>query len=396
MDALDVIVHPEEIEAWFQPIVGAAPFKVEGYEIQSHFRGEPLKPFFQEDDVPIEYQLEVMGHVVRQAFQKVPSDAQAFILIRCRPAWLFENGGEDFLHVLRTVDSSFPKERMYVTLTDVQVDDFDRLGRIVAYYQNSGLKVALDRAEATSLERVFSMSPDMLIVDLSSMIEKKTVSASYPHLLQTMEHLCDQLGAPLLYKNISHLGQLRYAWQHGGRYYMGNLLGEASPEWVMTCPGMEVLIHEVPMFYKYDREQMNRLFQLEQDWTVRFNEDCQSLKPEQDLDQWLLTLARKMEPEFIRFYITDANGFQQSSNVSKKSGEWKLYSFYKGYNWSFRPYFIRTTVAMERRHSGYLSERYVDFSSSEQTRTFSMPLGNGMFLFADISADYLYQERLSE
>jgi len=60
MDALDVIVHPEEIEAWFQPIVGAAPFKVEGYEIQSHFRGEPLKPFFQEDDVPIEYQLEVM------------------------------------------------------------------------------------------------------------------------------------------------------------------------------------------------------------------------------------------------------------------------------------------------------------------------------------------------
>ncbi|MEW8975699.1 MAG: hypothetical protein AB2741_05930 [Exiguobacterium sp.] len=48
------------------------------------------------------------------------------------------------------------------------------------------------------------MSPDMLIVDLSSMIEKKTVSASYPHLLQTMEHLCDQLGAPLLYKNISH------------------------------------------------------------------------------------------------------------------------------------------------------------------------------------------------
>ncbi|WP_287026099.1 EAL-associated domain-containing protein [Exiguobacterium sp.] len=73
-----------------------------------------------------------------------------------------------------------------------------------------------------------------------------------------------------------------------------------------------------------------------------------------------------------------------------------MYSFYKGYNWSFRPYFIRTTVAMERRHSGYLSERYVDFSSSEQTRTFSMPLGNGMFLFADISADYLYQERLSE
>lgn len=62
---------------------------------------------------------------------------------------------------------------MYVTLTDVQVDDFDRLGRIVAYYQNSGLKVALDRAEATSLERVFSMSPDMLIVDLSSMIEKR-------------------------------------------------------------------------------------------------------------------------------------------------------------------------------------------------------------------------------
>ncbi|WP_449402658.1 hypothetical protein [Exiguobacterium artemiae] len=60
-----------------------------------------------------------------------------------------------------------------MTLTDVQVDDFDRLGRIVAYYQNSGLKVALDRAEATSLERVFSMSPDMLIVDLASMIEKK-------------------------------------------------------------------------------------------------------------------------------------------------------------------------------------------------------------------------------
>jgi len=396
VDALEVIVHPDQIEAWFQPIVGAAPFKVEGYEIQSHFRGEPLKPFFQEDDVPIEYQLEMMGHVVAHAFKSVPEDDHSFILIRCRPNWLFENGGEDFLNLLRQADISLPKERLYITLTDVLVDDLDRLGRIVAYYQNSGLKVALDHAEATSLERVFSLSPDMLIVDLASMTEKKTVSATYPKLLQTMEHLCDLLGAPLLYKNISHIGQLRYAWQHGGRYYMGDLLGEPRPEWVAVCPGMGILIQEVPTFYKHDREQMHRLFQLEADWAEQFAEPCRSIRPGENLDEWLENLARRVDPAFIRFYITDASGFQQSSNIYADGGKWERSPFYKGYNWSFRPYFIRTTVAMERRHTGYLSDRYVDFSSSELTRTFSMPLNNGMYLFADVSANFLYKERLMD
>ncbi len=141
----------------------------------------------------------------------------SFVLIRCRPAWLFENGGEDFLSILRDAQIDFPEERLYVTLTDVQVDDFDRLGRIGSFYADfrylkSGTRPG---GKDKHLDGVLSMSPDMLIVDLASMIKKKTVSASYPHLLQTMEHLCDQLGAPLLYKNISHLGQLRYAWQHG-------------------------------------------------------------------------------------------------------------------------------------------------------------------------------------
>ncbi len=158
---------------------------------------------------------------------------------------------------------------------------------------------------------------------------------------------------------------------------------------------MGVLAQEVPSFFLHDQKRLNRLYELEFELHRRIGELVQSGKWSRDKkDEWIQFIAPKLEEVFVRYYITDKTGFQTSANVYCVNGEWRVDHTYRGYNWSFRPYFIQTMAAMDVRGRGYLSGDYRDFSSNEVTRTFSYPLPDGMFLFADISEEYLYQNRL--
>ncbi|MDX5981463.1 MULTISPECIES: EAL-associated domain-containing protein [Exiguobacterium] len=392
MDAVEVMVHPEEVMVTYEPILGAATFQVEGYMVHGRFRGESLTPFFYDDDVPLEYQLDIAQRMEQLAAAQL-RDAKPFVTFRCRSEWILEEGGEAFLAPLRELN--FPLHRIYVTLQGTDLVDVPRLSRVIQYYRSYGLKIALDFAESTSIEDIMTLAPELLLVDLGTMIEKKTLSVTYPNMLQTMEYIASKLGAPLLYKSIDHIGQLRYAWQHGGRYYMGGLLGSEDEIPQREIKGMGVLAQEVPSFFLHDQKRLNRLYELEFELHRRIGELVQSGKWSRDKkDEWIQFIAPKLEEVFVRYYITDKTGFQTSANVYCVNGEWRVDNTYRGYNWSFRPYFIQTMAAMDVRGRGYLSGDYRDFSSNEVTRTFSYPLPDGMFLFADISEEYLYQNRL--
>lgn len=392
MDAVEVMVHPEEVMVTYEPILGAATFQVEGYMVHGRFRGESLTPFFYDDDVPLEYQLDIAQRMEQLAAAQL-RDAKPFVTFRCRSEWILEEGGEAFLAPLRELN--FPLHRIYVTLQGTDLVDVPRLSRVIQYYRSYGLKIALDFAESTSIEDIMTLAPELLLVDLGTMIEKKTLSVTYPNMLQTMEYIASKLGAPLLYKSIDHIGQLRYAWQHGGRYYMGGLLGLEDEVPQREIKGMGVLAQEVPSFFLHDQKRLNRLYELEFELHRRIGELVQSGKWSRDKkDEWIQFIAPKLEEVFVRYYITDKTGFQTSANVYCVNGEWRVDNTYRGYNWSFRPYFIQTMAAMDVRGRGYLSGDYRDFSSNEVTRTFSYPLPDGMFLFADISEEYLYQNRL--
>lgn len=392
MDAVEVMVHPEEVMVTYEPILGAATFQVEGYMVHGRFRGESLTPFFYDDDVPLEYQLDIAQRMEQLAAAQL-RDAKPFVTFRCRSEWILEEGGETFLAPLRELN--FPLHRIYVTLQGTDLVDVPRLSRVIQYYRSYGLKIALDFAESTSIEDIMTLAPELLLVDLGTMIEKKTLSVTYPNMLQTMEYIASKLGAPLLYKSINHIGQLRYAWQHGGRYYMGGLLGSEDEIPQREIKGMGVLAQEVPSFFLHDQKRLNRLYELEFELHHRIGELVQSGKWSRDKkDEWIQFIAPKLEEVFVRYYITDKTGFQTSANVYCVNGEWRVDNTYRGYNWSFRPYFIQTMAAMDVRGRGYLSGDYRDFSSNEVTRTFSYPLPDGMFLFADISEEYLYQNRL--
>lgn len=392
MDAVEVMMNPEEVEVMYEPILGAATFQVEGYMIHGQFRGESLTSFFYDNDVPVEYQLDISKRMERLAAEVLRNEKQ-FVTFRCRSEWILEEGGEAFLAPLRELN--FPLHRIYVTLQGTDLVDVSRLSRVVQYYRSSGVKVALDFAESTSIEDIMTLAPELLLVDLATMIEKKTLSVTYPHMLQTMEYIASKLGAPLLYKSIDHLGQLRYAWQHGGRYYMGGLLSQQSIEPEREVKGLSVLTQEVPSFFLHDQERLKRLYELEVELHRNIHELVQSGKWSKDKkDEWVLHIAPKLEGIFVRYYLTDQTGFQTSANIYQEQDDWKVDNTFRGYNWSFRPYFIQTMAAMGVRGKGYLSDDYRDFSSNEVTRTFSYPLPDGMFLFADLSEEYLYQNRL--
>ncbi|WP_034815773.1 EAL-associated domain-containing protein [Exiguobacterium alkaliphilum] len=391
MDAVDVMMNPDEVEVTYEPILGAATFQVEGYMVHGQFRGDSLTSFFYDDDVPVEYQLDIAKRMERLAAESL-RDAKQFVTFRCRAEWILEAGGEAFLAPLHELN--FPLHRIYVTIQGTDLVDVSRLSRVVQYYRSYGVKIALDFAESTSIEDIMAIAPELLLVDLATMVEKKTLPVTYPHMLQTMEYIASKLGAPLLYKSIDHVGQLRYAWQHGGRFYMGGLLGQRATSPVLETKGMNVLAQEVPSFFLHDQERLQRLYELEFELHRQIQELAAGKWSRDKKDEWLLHIATKLEGKFVRYYLTDRTGFQTSANVYQADAEWRVDNTYRGYNWSFRPYFIQTMAAMRVRGRGYLSDDYRDFSSNEVTRTFSYPLPDGMFLFADLSEEYLYQNRL--
>ena len=87
MDAVEVMVHPEEVMVTYEPILGAATFQVEGYMVHGRFRGESLTPFFYDDDVPLEYQLDIAQRMEQLAAAQL-RDVKPFVTFRCRSEWI--------------------------------------------------------------------------------------------------------------------------------------------------------------------------------------------------------------------------------------------------------------------------------------------------------------------
>ncbi|BCB03164.1 EAL domain-containing protein [Bacillus sp. KH172YL63] len=402
MDALDVITNMNQVVPYFQPIFSADEHKIIGYEVLGRLRVgdnhvESLGPFFCDEEIPDEYKLEVDEHVTRKALDQYIQEKQEGLIFLNRDARLLMlDHGESFLELLQEYEKKGLKfEQTVIELSEKTFSgDFDQLVHLLLYYKTYGIKIAIDNVGGNSgqLDRLSQFSPDILKVDLFQ-LRNDAGNKVYKDILYSLSVLARKIGASLLFEHIEINFQLQFAWMNGGRYYQGYYLHHPSESFLNPDVLKEKLKEKCQDYIRYEKKHLETGYKFAEVLHKEISQLLTTLKKQLgEYDDILMEVAKNFSDKCFRLYICDENGFQMTSNFLKIDADWTVQPTYKGKNWSWRPYFLENIIRMQINKKGLLSDIYSDIDSGESIRTYSYPFGNGLYLFMDLSYEYLFEE----
>ncbi|PWW19857.1 EAL domain-containing protein (putative c-di-GMP-specific phosphodiesterase class I) [Cytobacillus oceanisediminis] len=399
MDALDILTDLDNVFPYFQPIFSADEHRVIGYEVLGRYRGPSgvvsLGPFFQDENIPEEFRLEVDYEILKKALEKaLDLDKDILLFVNRDADLLMHNDGEQFLNTLREYEKKgISLGRIVLEITERNYKgDIDHLDHLLNYYRTYGIKLAIDKLgnESSHLDRIGQLAPDILKVDLISM--RSTASAyNFNDILYSLSMLARKIGASLLFENIEMTYQLQYAWKNGGRYYQGYYLQKPAEDFTERNLLKEKLKNECHQFITHEKKKLESLYKVTLEFNEKLNDFINKNRKITNYEESLEHLAQLLDGAAFRLYICDEDGFQKSANFFKKDGGWVLQKEYLHKNWSWRPYFLENIMKMRINKKGILSDLYTDIETGETVRTFSFPLNADDYLFVDLSYNYLYE-----
>jgi EAL domain-containing protein (putative c-di-GMP-specific phosphodiesterase class I) len=396
MDALDILTDLENVFPYFQPIFSADEHRVIGYEVFGRYKGatgvESLGPFFQDDQIPDEYRIEVDNTVLMKALDlAVELDKQTLLFINRDAGLLMNDHGEQFLQLLLQFEhKGISLKRIVLEISEHNYrGKFDQLDHLLNYYRTYGIKIAIDKMgnDNGHLDRIGQIAPDILKVDLYA-LRLTTTGPNYQDVLYTLSLLARKIGATLLFENIEMVHQLQFAWKNGGRYYQGYYLSRPSEHFVEPDLLKERLKNECHSFIAYEKKKLESLYSITEIFQMRMQELLTKYKKRVSYEELLPAIVKHLDHIAFRVYICDEDGFQKTPNYFLKDGKWQVQSEYLHKNWSWRPYFLENIIKMRNEKKGILSDIYNDIEIGESIRTFSYPLTND-YLFVDLSYQFL-------
>ncbi|OIK05678.1 diguanylate phosphodiesterase [Bacillus sp. MUM 116] len=398
MDALDILADLENVIPFFQPIFSAEEQRVVAYEVLGRFRSEgniiSLGPFFQDDQIPDEYKIEVDQIVVKKALEKALSlDEHVKIFLNRNADLLMYGHGEPFLQELLEFEKKGIRlNRMVLEISEENyTGDFDQLDHLLQYYRTYGIQIAIARIDSSKnyFQRIGEMEPDILKVNLEA-LKSTATGTNFNDVLFTLSLLARKIGATLLFENIEMSYQLQFAWKNGGRYYQGYYLHPPGPDFIPGEKLMERLREKFHDFIAYEKRKLEAVYTTAEFFQLKVQEIVIKNRKTsyEDLFQ---ALIKEMDHIAFRMYVCDEDGFQKSVNIFKEKREWKIQTEYLNKNWSWRPYFLENIIKMRNERKGILSDLYSDIETGETIRTFSFPMNGEEYLFIDISYQYLFE-----
>ncbi|MGM0851750.1 MAG: EAL-associated domain-containing protein [Bacillota bacterium] len=402
MDALEVLTNIEKVIPYFQPIFSADEHKIIGYEVLGRIgvdEGtiESLGPFFGDEEIPDEYKVEVDERITRLALSKFLGEEQeGYIFLNRDARLLMLDHGESFLELLQEYEKKgLNLNRTVIELSEKTfIGDFDQLVHLLLYYKTYGIKIAIDNVGGNSgqLDRLSQFSPDILKVDLYQ-LRNDAGNKVYKDILYSLSMLARKIGASLLFENIEINFQLQFAWLNGGRYYQGYYLQHPSDSFLKPDILKEKLKEKCQDYIRYEKKHLEAGYEFADVLHKEISQKLMMIKKQStEFDDILFELGKYFTDKCFRLYICDENGFQVTSNVLKTDQKWQIEPRYKGKNWSWRPYFLENIIRMRINKKGLLSDIYSDIDSGESIRTYSFPFGNGLYLFMDLSYEFLFEE----
>ena len=401
MDPLDIMTNLDKVIPYYQAIFSADEQMVIGYEvlgrIQLNDDIQSLGPFFQDQNVPDEYRIEVddyLLHYVIEEFLQL-QNSELYLFINRNANLLMIDHGESFLQLL------IEKQKIGLKLEQIVLEitehDFkgnvDQLYHLLTYYRTYGIKIAIDNIgkDSSNLERIGMLSPDILKIDLHP-LRLSSPLQSYYDVLYSISLLARKIGATLLYEDIEVDFQLQYAWKNGGRYYQGYLLAKPQRQFISRDDRKDMLKEEFQHYISTGKKNLERLYHFTDNFHQRIHRLVTKIgKQSSDYNQLLKELTIQLDDCCFRIYICDEDGFQQSVNIFKRE-KWEIQPQYFLRNWSWRPYFLANIFKMRTDKKGFLSDVYSDIEKGDLIRTFSYPLNQNHYLFIDLSYEFLYEQ----
>lgn len=402
MDALEVLTNIDKVFPHFQAIFNSEDCKIIGYEVLGRIKLNDevlsLGPFFLDEHVPEEFRLEVDQVILKKALQQALELEEDYLLFINRDADLlmYDNGEQLLSLLLEYEKKGISLSRIVLESTQRTFEgDHEHLDHLLNYLRTYGIKLAINNkgSERSYMERIGQLSPNILKVDLND-IQAVGSTKTMQDILYSLSLLARKIGASLLFENIEMSFHLQFALRNGGRYFQGYYLQKPSANFKDRFLLKDKLTNELRKFVVYENKKLSVVSKLSEDFNIRILHLLGLKKKFNHLDDLLHLLAREFEGIANRLYATNAFGDQLSSNIQLIDHKWKTDPSYEGKNWCWRPYFIQNIKVMNRSKKGILSDTYKDLETLDEIRTFSFSYDKDVYIFIDISYEYLFEKEV--
>ncbi|AST91577.1 MULTISPECIES: EAL domain-containing protein [Sutcliffiella] len=397
MDPLDIIGNIDDVFPYYQAIFSADKQEVIGYEVLGRIHlNEELKSlggFFLDKTVPDEFKQEVDLVIIEKALKKIVSTGENTLLfINQHAEILLDDKEEKILKLLlQYEEKGLSLHNIVLEIAGTEtLTDKDSFINLIQYYKTYGIKIAVTKISGTHLSFLAKLEPTILKIDVKILRESYEMS-THEDVLHSISVLARKMGSTLLYENMEASFQLQYAWRNGGRYYQGYYLHKPSATLVEKQYAKEKLKGKFHEFIRYEKRKLEAIQRLTEELQEKVQTYLTQLRPGAELDEWLLGLVTPFHKQSFRMYICDEDGFQLSSNIVNLDGKWLAQQHYLNKNWSWRPYFLENIMKMRVDRKGILSDVYNDIETKEPIRTFSYPITRNLYLYVDLSYEYLYE-----
>jgi len=377
----------------YQPVLALDTRRIIGYEVLGRRRREgrleTLGPFFTDPRVPASEQMRIDRHIREQALAGLRGrDEGQRLFLNLKPSWMhqsYEQSGELLtLQLLNKYD--IDASRIVIEVTEEAFGGSIRaLGEVIDVYRQAGCLIAIDDVGTgfNNADRIAQLAPDLLKVDIH-MMKQSASHSGYFGVLRSFSTLAEQIGASLLIEGVETREDLQRAVEIGARYVQGYLF---APAGLAFC--------EADRFSALVEEELEahrqRLYAVEHYWqtqSARLQEQAgavaELVDSAVDEDVGIERLLDVLHADCIRVYICRENGLQLSSNYRREGERWRRQSRYQGANWSWRPYFVSSLLAMRQRGQSGVSLTYTDLETKARIRSVSIQLGAGRILFVDM------------
>ncbi len=274
-----------------------------------------------------------------------------------------------------------------ITEHDIAVD-FDRLQEYLQKYREAGCLIAVDDFSFEHFERLLFIMPDLVKIDIK-LLRQSVRSKEYDRLVNYIARFSVEMGMEVIFEGIENEEELQHALSNGGGYLQGYLFSHPMEAFQPENLGdfNDLVERNLRICLEDNIRVQNQLLETEMELNlfIRRLVETKNFSEAGSADKSLLFLEKYMPQSCIRAYICDRYGVQISSNFTRgPDHKYKLEPEYQGKNWAWRPYFSGNLARMDYTRTGCLSEKYIDYEIRAEIYTYSLPLGEGRYLFLDL------------
>jgi len=394
---------PDNVIAYFQPILSADSNDVYAYEVLGRYIDDDgevksLGTFFNDPEVSHDEALRVDRIVRRDAMKKYTEEKRSeYLFINIRLAWLlpFAINPEDMVTLQLAKEFGIPNDRLVIEITEEDFNASEEYIRAIVHYKRAGCRIALDDygKRASNIDRLAKIKPDIIKINIDY-IHNSENSYHYREYLRAIAAFADSVGIEVLYEGVETDRQLSICISSKGRFFQGFLL--AVPQASMINPTINMFVFSALIAISYtaiqtkvaDAESLKNSIDI---LIERFLSENPFDDEKINNDEYLIKIFHAL-PEVIRIYLCNRRGVQISNNIERQSDK-IICRDYKNKNWAWRGYFHEIIKAFIRGRKSCLTNPYRDFSTKEKICTYSYAIKENVFLLADLTRE---QERIND